>query len=68
MINFNNIFLYLNKKILILNVFFKNKKKIQNIEKYNMFNLKKIYIENTLENHSKVLNNSKNLLKIKNNF
>ena len=58
----------MNKKILILNVFFKNKKKIQNIEKYNMFNLKKIYIENTLENHSKVLNNSKNLLKIKNNF
>jgi NADH-quinone oxidoreductase chain G len=68
LINLNNIFSYLNKKILILNIYFKNKKKIKYINNYNIFNLKKIYIENILENHSKILNNSKNLLKIKKNF
>ena len=68
LINLNNIFSYLNKKILILNIYFNSKKKIKYIEKYNIFNLKKIYIENILENHSKILTNSKNLLKNKNNF
>ena len=63
-----SIFSYLKKRILILNIYFKNKKRIKNIKKYNIFNLKKINIENILENHSKILNNSKNLLKNKNNF
>ena len=68
LINYNNIFSYLNKKILILNFNFKNKRKIKYIKKYNIYNLKKIYIENILENYSKILNHSKILLKNKNNF
>ena len=50
-INFDNMFLYLKKKILILDINLKSKKKIKYIKKYNMFNLKKIYIENILENY-----------------
>lgn len=68
LINFDDIFSYLSKKILILNINLKNKKKIRYEKRYNMFNLKNIYIENILENHSKVLNYSKTLLKVKNNF
>ena len=67
-LSFNDIFLYLSERILILNINFKNKKKVRCEKKYNMFNLKYIYTENILENHSKVLNDSKVLLKIKNNF
>jgi|688.fasta_scaffold20649_2 NADH-quinone oxidoreductase chain G len=68
LVDFDDIFSYLNKKILILNINFKNKKKIRYEKRYNMFNLKCIYIENILENYSKVLNYSKILLKVKNNF
>ena len=69
-INFFNIFdyLFLNK-LKINNFFIFNKKKIKKINKYNMHLIKKkLYIQNILENYSKILMNSINILKNNSNF
>lgn len=68
--DFINLFSYLSKKKLNfvdLNIF--NKKKINQINKYNIYFFKKnLYVQNILENFSKILMNSKTILKNKSNF
>nr|YP_009327245.1 NADH dehydrogenase subunit 11 [Aphanomyces invadans]AOQ30642.1 NADH dehydrogenase subunit 11 [Aphanomyces invadans] len=68
--NFNKIFSYIYKKKLnFVNFFILNKKKINKINKYNLYLLnKKIYLENILENNSKILMKSNFILKNKSNF
>ncbi|KDO15671.1 NADH dehydrogenase subunit 11 (mitochondrion) [Saprolegnia parasitica CBS 223.65] len=69
-LEFNNVYSYLYKsKLHIVNLYKKNTIKIKQIKKYKMFNLKKkLYIENILENHSKILTQSKVILKKKTNI
>jgi len=64
-LDFNNIYSYLFKnKLTIINIYKNCKIKIKQIKKYNMYNIKKnLYIENILETHSKILMQSKIILK-----
>ncbi|RHY74639.1 hypothetical protein DYB34_013994 [Aphanomyces astaci] len=68
--NFIKLFSYILKnKLNYVNLFLINKKKINNINKYNLYSLnKKIYIDNILENNSKILMKSNSILKNKSNF
>ena len=64
-LDFNNIYSYLFKnKLNIINIYKNYTIKIKQIKKYNMYNIKKnLYIENILEIHSKILMQSKIILK-----
>jgi NADH-quinone oxidoreductase chain G len=68
--NFNKIYGYILKnKLKFIDFSILNKKKISNIKKYNLYSInKKIYINNILENNSKILLKSNNILKNKSNF
>nr|YP_008475376.1 NADH dehydrogenase subunit 11 [Achlya hypogyna]AGS55456.1 NADH dehydrogenase subunit 11 [Achlya hypogyna] len=69
-LNFENIYSYLFKnKLNIINFYKKNNLQLKQIKKYNMFKIKKkLYIDNILENHSKILIQSKIILKKNTNF
>jgi NADH-quinone oxidoreductase chain G len=68
--DFINFFSYLSKKKLVLSdIYILNKKRINQINKYNAYSIKKnLYTQNILENFSKILMNSKTILKKKSNF
>ena len=64
-LEFDNVYSYLFKNYLNINYINKNTKlNIKQIKKYNISHLiKNLYIENILENHSKILLQSKIILK-----
>nr|YP_008475377.1 NADH dehydrogenase subunit 11 [Thraustotheca clavata]AGS55499.1 NADH dehydrogenase subunit 11 [Thraustotheca clavata] len=68
-LDFNNIYSYLFKnKLNIVHIFKKSKVKLKQIKKYNLHSIKKLYLSTILENHSKILIQSKNILKKNTNF
>lgn len=68
-LNFENLYSYLFKnKLNKIFIFKKSRIKLKQIKKYNLHSIKKIYIDTILENYSKILIESKNILKKNTNF